>query len=715
MYQSPVIDVVIFFCLTFRLQYRMNPSKSSVFYLERVGFEAKVNYRHNLKNGPNTIGRTDTRGVDIAINSYNCSRRHCVLDVSDDQITVEDLKVSVFSEFTQLTRVHNLLSFSFEQSSNGTTHNGTKLMGEKATVNEGDIIGIVGGLYPPSEWTGNHALVVYRICKYTSDNIQTFEIEDDDDPIELSDNDEDNDVICLDSDGELVDPNEADDLDIHLSREFNLEIKKELMDFDDNWEELTLHVKTEPVELTSDKIDENYELGECSNQAQPNDVPVDNGDNNSGNESDDSTETVYFPAIHQTNCVSPDNGDKAAPSSDRTSSASNGTVHSPAIHEQNCDSPDNADKVAPLSDQTNLDSKKVKKPQLNQQLQAVVSKINESEENRRKRGPDLIYAKPLQKRRKSSKSEGSTGRSKQEKDAKEERKERLKATASTSPKRDESDCNKPSTSTHTTPKVKFTPNNRGSFLTDATQMPLSPKIILKQRKEEKLIEEMTRNAEKPSVHKPDLGEVLPEVVTPTPADLEKKIWENMHASKASQMEQVSPVKEKNLTLFIGNSSQLHEMAVMENEDSGTCEIDSPTNSHDDEIDRIADFIDDGVGMDIDETEANDDDYDDTIDMYELVMKLPPDTGKVIVVETNPKPAHIKSILKTSTNAEPKKNRRVIFKEESGFQYDPRHKIISDITAYDCSQFESVEAFCKSVNTDIRSFADSYDDYEEYRK
>ncbi len=72
----------------------MDPSTTSNFYLERAGFEAKVNYRRNLKNGSNLIGRNDTPGVDIGINSLLCSRKHCTVLVSDDEVSVEDLNVS---------------------------------------------------------------------------------------------------------------------------------------------------------------------------------------------------------------------------------------------------------------------------------------------------------------------------------------------------------------------------------------------------------------------------------------------------------------------------------------------------------------------------------------------------------------------------------------------------------------------------------------------
>lgn len=72
-------------------------SQTCNFYLERVGFEAKVNYRQSLKFGKNIIGRSDAKGIDIPINSGLCSRHHCLITVTDDSVELEDLKVSFYS------------------------------------------------------------------------------------------------------------------------------------------------------------------------------------------------------------------------------------------------------------------------------------------------------------------------------------------------------------------------------------------------------------------------------------------------------------------------------------------------------------------------------------------------------------------------------------------------------------------------------------------
>lgn len=68
---------------------------SSAFYLERVGFEANVRLRLNLKNGTNLIGRSDVRTNDFVIDSMRCSGRHCTVTVSKDSVEIENLSVSI--------------------------------------------------------------------------------------------------------------------------------------------------------------------------------------------------------------------------------------------------------------------------------------------------------------------------------------------------------------------------------------------------------------------------------------------------------------------------------------------------------------------------------------------------------------------------------------------------------------------------------------------
>lgn len=143
---------------------RLADPKSSRFYLERVGFEKKVNMRCNLRFGENIVGRSDVNNVDIRIQSLLCSRRHCKVTVYENSVVVEDLR-----------------------SSNGTTVNGVRMMDERIELQMGDIIGIVCSTNSLLTLTGNPNFFYFRLCKYGPQNLETYEIEDED-PIELSDN-----------------------------------------------------------------------------------------------------------------------------------------------------------------------------------------------------------------------------------------------------------------------------------------------------------------------------------------------------------------------------------------------------------------------------------------------------------------------------------------------------------------------------------------------
>lgn len=68
---------------------------SSPYYLERVGFEANVRLRLNLKNGTNSIGRYDVKDNDFGIDSQRCSGHHCIITVSGDSVEIENLSVRI--------------------------------------------------------------------------------------------------------------------------------------------------------------------------------------------------------------------------------------------------------------------------------------------------------------------------------------------------------------------------------------------------------------------------------------------------------------------------------------------------------------------------------------------------------------------------------------------------------------------------------------------
>lgn len=69
--------------------------KWSDYYLERVGFEINMKMRRNLKYGNNLVGRSDINDdISICIDSAECSRKHCIITVADDEsVSLTDLNV----------------------------------------------------------------------------------------------------------------------------------------------------------------------------------------------------------------------------------------------------------------------------------------------------------------------------------------------------------------------------------------------------------------------------------------------------------------------------------------------------------------------------------------------------------------------------------------------------------------------------------------------
>ncbi|KAJ6641516.1 Helicase SEN1 [Pseudolycoriella hygida] len=689
-------------------QYRANVTmSSSQYYLERAGFEAKVNFRHNLKNGDNLIGRFDFEAANIKINSMTCSRQHCVIKVAGDCVYVEDLA-----------------------SVNGTTVNGIKKEGCVVPLQENDLIGIIGGTRSLSELVGNQNYVVYRLRKYDSENIQTFEIEDDD-PIELSDDEDDTNVMCLDSDNdEAVDIKEELDLEIQLSRTFNIEIKKELEELDE-WEESNeFSIVKEEVQDTqcSDGYDtDNGDFCEINGR---NVLLLSNGDiamnNNEGDVVTVNDKVNVATANNMANVATANNMVDVATANKMADVATannmvdvatvnnkgdvvtmnneidvttvnkdiatvNGEDHndqddlSHTQGEQNGNTHANYENASPFSKQTETEK------ELAERLEKTLNKINGTKDNLRKRGPELISPVPLEKKRKSKASVNC--RKKKNGVIDTDKKEKLKALASTSSQVNEKQIS------HTTPKVKFTPNNRGSFLTDATQTPGLPKDVKRKPK----VRYLPTNQQKIK----NLQSV------PTPPELEKQLQDDMLPTMSNHGR--IPFLESDPKLIECHTPV--DMEIDSDNDSGS--FDSGTT--DCRTEHANEFL--GFDMDLqtideenEEPTYDDADDDEDIDLLRIIMELPPETCTITVIEKKPKPANLKSILKSAHSSvidNEKSKRRVTF-QQNNFQYDHRHKIISDITAFHNTQSESVVAFCRSADTNIKSFDDSYDDYKEYR-
>lgn len=156
------------------------------FYLERVGFEEKINTRITLNNGENLVGRSGVPGVDIEINSDYCSRKHCVITARNNTLIVKDL-----------------------DSINGTFCNGVKEGGMGTTLTLGDLISIVGHTKGLAMLIGNPNFYVYRISRYSRRNPEVYEI-DDDEPITVSDDEDFNSSKRRRVDVEKIDEPDAD-------------------------------------------------------------------------------------------------------------------------------------------------------------------------------------------------------------------------------------------------------------------------------------------------------------------------------------------------------------------------------------------------------------------------------------------------------------------------------------------------------------------------
>lgn len=586
-----------------------------------------------------------------------------------------------------------------------------------------------------SDLIGNHNFIVYRLCRYTAENVRTFEVEDDDAPIELlSDDDEDNEVICLDSDGESIDIKEELDLEILLSRNFNTEIKKELEDLDflDD-----MQLKSEPLDYDFDEyIDyaqSDHDMnGNVNNETEFNPEPL----GRSGGRGDEDNQIEIKK--EQTAGNLDQNVSLHEESFDGDDHQCNDFPGTSGL-ESSTPSTDHANFSITRTEKGDLDlkfqSKKgdwelkfnSKKGDLDLKLKKTVSKITNFEEKHRKRVSEVIDPKPLEKRRRKNKV-GASGCPKAI--SKDERKNKLKIVASAS--KSETPNEEKVVSTHTTPKVKFTPNNRGSFLAEMPQLPPLARVTQPQQK----TKEQTNVSKINNVP----NEQLPLAAIPTPPELEQKICEKMNGS-APQIHLLMPkIKNSNTTPTKSSDSVCVVIPGLDtsidlpgpstdNNDTGADFDDDDDDDDETEIDKrpesheiVKNENDIGENDDDDDDGEDDDDDDDDYDedtLLKILSKLPPENAKIRVIESNPKPANIKSILKVRQSPyEPSdgstKTHRVSFKE-NGFQHDPRHKIVSDITAYDYAQHESVDAYCRTVDKNVSSFADSYEEYEDYQK
>ncbi|KAG4070937.1 hypothetical protein HA402_001374 [Bradysia odoriphaga] len=650
---------------------------TSDYYLERVGLEGNLRLRLNLKKGKNAIGRAGSRSViDFGIDSSRCSALHCEITVSGNSKTV------------------------------GTTVNEIKLTEESLQLKENDIIGIVRGTKIPWDLTGNYNLFVYRLCRYTSDNLLTIEI-DDDETYEISDDENpyDDDVIIVDP----IDVKVERDLNIQLSRDLNAEIKKELEDVDEsetyftqikqepsNFFEIETTdyiVKHEPVDITtfdphqpnedynpemlrSESNDSTDTLIFSPSQQQENErgVECNSGDapvNNDIHSDDETIENVRLFVEQEFEFDAADGSSKNDGSEMvvgvkqvdkrqiRNRSYSNDStetsIFSPAQPADKRNGECNS-KDTPENKHIRSEDKTVENVRLVVELNSDRVAAEPVENVKRKDGPELVEPGEMGKRQK--KNVNTTVKT----TANENRKEKPKIASTSTPAK--SNETKEKSKVKTLAKVKYTKDNRGAFLTDPTQMPGAPTPVKERRK--------SIFATLP----PPLRPSLPPLPT-NESNINDAEVDDVVAKLIDDDAKYSSYKIKKLSFNDLRKAEVNDSSskspVHQNEstpDSGYSEkVSHPKNGN----------------VSIDESFHN-----QTGGVDNGICSVP--DGRTGANELKHKQPH----------------------NERAYQINPCHEIISILTSYDYEQFTTVDTFCQSIDTNVQSFGDKFDDFAEYQ-
>lgn len=661
---------------------------SSEFYLERVGFEANLRLRLNLRNGTNLIGRSEIKDVDFGIDSMRCSGRHCIITVSGNSVELENLSVrlQVFSSSQVSTSIF------FLQKTVGTTINGSKMAERIMQLHENDVIGIVRGTKIPWDLTGNYNLFVYRLCKYTSENLLTIEI-DDDDTFEISDDDDPN------ADLDPVDVKIEHDLCIQFSRNFNAEIKEELLDLEE-FETFCQVTKKEPsnffeIETTDNDPNEANDIATFD--------PHQNDESNleehqSG--SNDSSDTIMFSPTQQ-ETLQHNHQSEANDSNDTimfspTRPQENDLKHIEAsVIDFNDSSPVIIGSGTAYADVCDLYADLVTDP-VNAPLDNECCDIlpnNETEDNvrfsdhvvvddkfehtktkevgnsKRKKGPEIIKAKPLEKRRKKSeKKKENCSRNQEIKTVnKEHQKDNLKSASASKSRNSRETIEK----TKITAKVKYTKDNRGTFLIDPAQMP-----------------------GKPVRRKSTIAVAMP---SPSPCKennfIDKETDEILSKLDISNDTPEAPslIGDPNYVCFKAKKLSFNDLRKPESSETDGSSFKSPVQN----------------------TIPDQPDYDG------ILEERPSYTG-LLTSFTDP---FIHQARTGNDNhnlpngrIEKKENelKHKVVVQESVFQINPCHEIISILTSYEAEKFKTVDAFCRSIDCNMNSFGDTFHDYTEYR-
>lgn len=558
-----------------------------------------------------------------------------------------------------------------------------KMSDQSIQLKENDVIGIVRGTRIPWDLTGNYNLFVYRLRKYTSDNLLTIEI-DDDETYEISDDENpiayDDDVIILDR----IDIKVENDLKIELSRDFNAEIKTECQEIDE-LETYFLEVKKEPSNFF--EIETNFDATNAAECA-----TLDRSDEFNPefqrSESNDSTATLIFSPNHQRE-YDGNVGDEE-------------TIENVRLFVEQIWNGDTVEMGSPTGAQlveSNQIEKRQEKTGSPQEVERSVecssgdmvvnedipSDRNETVDNarlfveqdsnrltadavengKRKDGPKL--AEQPEKRQKKSETPRKSGRStnktadKEKTTGNEKRKPKSKTATVTS---NETKENETKEKPRTLAKVKYTKDNRGAFLLDSTQSPGVPGLpaALVQRRK--------------SIY----------IATPLPPPVPHH---ETNIDGADVDDEVSKLIDDNAQYSTYKIKKLSFNDIYKPKPTDSSSDSKPTGSSS----NSPDTPDSGFSEKDSHPKANNVSIDETFNDQTCTghdIDIVP-TERSNGNEVAPKTPH----------------------KENVFQIDPCHEVISILTSYDFEQFTTVDRFCQSVDTNVQSFGDRFVDYAEY--
>lgn len=558
---------------------------------------------------------------------------------------------------------------------------------KKKFLRENDIIGIVRDLSMPWDLRGNYNLFVYRLRRYTSDNLLTIEI-DDDETYEISDDDDPNENLILDP----VDVKQEHDLRVELSLNFNAEIKEEQLDIEE-FENYCVVVKREPsnffeIESNVNAADEVIETGTFDPDRAGNDR---NGADVHQPESNDSTDTIVFSPTHQQD-------DRSIESNLTDSTETSDMVRRSSLVNVGSGRADkaiyNGCKAAVRNHETEVHAKVCDPMDVEQSETKVVDNAKRKEghsqrkekSSRSKTKSSDSKTKSSQNKSKSSQSKDKSVQSKENSTLSKTKPEPAEQNNKAKSKRKDScemkEMNK------TTAKVKYTKDNRGAFLTDPTQMPGLPASIKDRRKSTMLITPLPLPCKSnPTVDK-EIDDILSKI------DFKKNTPPIKDTSYSPGFnKQTPPIRDTMYSSFKVKKLSFSDLPKSSAIESGESTFKSPVHN--------------GT------TSPDAPNYDD-----------------------NPSPAKIKKnsyngpIVRQAYNGNGRNNSHSAPNNDapgennlkhktagkgSMFQINPCHEIISILTAYDADQYKTVDAFCRSIDTSVEPFRDTFTDYADYQK